>query len=151
MDTKLCLLCDEVKPATAFKPSKTTSDCLDVFCKECNRQRKRKPRPTKTIGTSRKCSKCREVKPVSEFSPTAHYCHKCNMERVAAGRKLKQLTKQLPRVESFEIALNGIESFELDKNATLSFGQTKQNLIKDKRYAQRIDLNGAVESFEIKL
>lgn len=122
MDTKLCLLCDEIKPATAFKPSKTNSDCLDVFCEACNRQRKRKPRPTKPIGTSRKCSKCREVKPVSEFSPTAHYCHVCNCERVAAGRKLKQLTAKpeqcfaITKPVSFEIALNGIESFDVDKN-----------------------------------
>lgn len=71
--TKKCKICEKVKSAENFGKHSYTKDKLDVYCKDCDREKSRQRYLTgksipKIIPLEKICGDCGQTKPAAEFS-----------------------------------------------------------------------------------
>ncbi len=100
--TKLCYMCLEIKPVTAFGKWIGSNDGLRFYCKECNNKQIHdyrevlRKRQTVVMKVSKVCSTCQIEKLASEFTKSnctpdglAQLCWECDKAR-SLLRKLKK-------------------------------------------------------------
>jgi hypothetical protein len=111
METKKCLKCREVKPASGFGNVAGTKSGLTSWCKDCsNAYVKRRQQwdklqwelsPVRVVAETKNCSKCGKVKPVSGFYATSgtknglrSWCKDCDIAHIKKRYHEKKLMRK---------------------------------------------------------
>jgi hypothetical protein len=90
VESKVCAICQEVKPSSEFSKSKTNRSGLSSYCKECNKEKGKQRKESKKASPSAvfeiirrlalyrglyACVKCWQTKETQEFNNSKHHVY----------------------------------------------------------------------------
>jgi len=130
---KRCRNCNETKPASEFNKHYKSSDGLQSYCRECQRETSKKNASLKR-GPSKKCSICKRNKSHSCFGKDRTHndglkssCKVCRNKQVATRKKIKSNKTTGDENMSYKIILNENDQPKQDTLLTA----VEQTLIKE--------------------
>ncbi len=151
MDYKICGRCHQRKPVTDFYKNRRAKDGYNIYCKACDRKRKREARKRYThriVLTEKKCSRCHKVFPIDNFTKNkamkdgyGNYCASCrtliNREK-KARRKARNAAKSVHELPKTQICTScGRERprdmFYRDNSTTSGLNRWCKDCIKEHR------------------